>query len=213
MKGIGIYMIEDKRVEKRNKATDYKEALTQSDVKKKFNFKRELLSWVIIIAIAYICAKLVTNYVIIKSIIPTESMENTVMKNDKIVGNRLAYLFSSPERGDIVIFKYPDDESQNYLKRVIGLPGETVEIKEGSVYIYNASGELIEGPLEEPYLKEEMYTEGILSYTVPENSYFMLGDNRNVSKDSRYWENTFVKKDKILAKAWFRYSPNLSWLK
>ena len=107
-------------------------------------------------------------------------------------------------RGDIVIFKYPDDESVDYLKRIIGLPGETVEIISGKVYI---NGEL----LDEPYLSEEP-TGDFGPYQVPEDSYFMLGDNRAVSKDSRYWHNTYVKKDKIIAKAFVMYWPSLKWL-
>ena len=87
------------------------------------------------------------------------------------------------------------------LKRVIGLPGETVEIVDGKVYI-NGS----DTPLEEPYLPEPM--EGSYGpYTVPEGSYFMLGDNRNNSRDARYWENKFVKKEKIIAKVLFCYYP------
>ena len=114
------------------------------------------------------------------------------------------YDFNEPERGDIVIFKYPDDESVDYLKRIIGLPGETVEIISGKVYI---NGEL----LDEPYLSEEP-TGDYGPYQVPEDSYFMLGDNRAVSKDSRYWHNTYVKKDKIIAKAFVMYWPSLKWL-
>lgn len=120
------------------------------------------------------------------------------------MGLRLYYDFKEPERGDIVIFKYPDDESVDYLKRIIGLPGETVEIISGKVYI---NGEL----LDEPYLSEEP-TGDFGPYQVPEDSYFMLGDNRAVSKDSRYWHNTYVKKDKIIAKAFVMYWPSLKWL-
>ena len=62
-------------------------------------------------------------------------MESTIMPNDKIIGNRIAYLFSEPKRGDIIIFKYPDDETENYVKRIIGLPGEKIQIIQGKVYI------------------------------------------------------------------------------
>ena len=115
------------------------------------------------------------------------------------IGFRLAYLFHEPERGDIVIFKYPDDESQNFVKRVIGIPGDVIQISNGHVYV---NGE----QLEENYLREPMNNDGEeLTYVVPADSYFMLGDNRNNSKDSRYWTNTFVSKDKIIAKVSFRY--------
>ena len=91
--------------------------------------------------------------------------------------------------------------SQLYIKRVIGLPGDKVQIIDGKVYINDS-----ETPLDEPYLPEP--PEGDYGpYYVPEDSYFMLGDNRNWSKDSRFWTNTYVKKEKVLAKAIFRYYP------
>lgn len=108
---------------------------------------------------------------------------------------------SGPERGDIIIFKFPDDESQNYVKRVIGCPGDTVKIEGGKVYV---NGEL----LEEDYLKETWtVATGPYTFEVPEDSYFVMGDNRNNSYDGRYWTNTYVKKSKILGKAIFRYWP------
>ena len=126
-------------------------------------------------------------------------MENTILTGDRLIGFRLAYLFHEPERGDIVIFKYPDDESQIFVKRVIGIPGDVIQISNGHVYV---NGE----QLEENYLREPMNNDGEeLTYVVPADSYFMLGDNRNNSKDSRYWTNTFVSKDKIIAKVSFRY--------
>ena len=126
-------------------------------------------------------------------------MKDTINGGERIVGLRLAYAFSSPKRGDIIIFKYPDNESTKYVKRVIGLPGDTVSFKDGDVYI---NGE----KLNEPYLKTQHSTyTSVESYTVPEGSYFMLGDNRENSKDSRFWNNTYVKKQKILAKVMFRY--------
>lgn len=170
-------------------------------------FFKEVLSWIYTIGAALILAYLLTNYVIINAVIPSGSMENTILKGDKLIANRLSYIFSEPERGDIVVFKYPDDETIPFIKRVIGLPGETVEIIDGVVYI---DGE----PLEDEYIKEPMDTsrgdKG--PYLVPEDSYFMLGDNRNDSKDSREWINTYVEKDKILGKAVFRYYPRLTYL-
>ena len=120
---------------------------------------------------------------------------------DRVIGNRLAYTFGDPQRGDIAIFKFPDDESQLFIKRVIGLPGDKIQIINGLVYV-NDSAE----PLEEDYLPEEP-TGDFGPFYVPEDSYFMLGDNRNYSKDSRLWENTYVKRDKVLAKAVLRYFP------
>lgn len=172
------------------------------DVKK----KSEIFSWVKLIITAFIIAIAINNFVIVKAEVPSGSMENTVMTHDQIIGYRLAYLFSQPKRGDIVMFPFPDDESVKYLKRIIGLPGEVVEIIDGKVYI-NGSAE----PLEEDYLKEKP-NGSFGPYTVPEDSYFMMGDNRNSSLDSRFWEHPFVKKDKIIGKAVFRYSPSLSFI-
>ena len=160
---------------------------------------KEIFSYVVIFAAAVIIAFCVNKFVIINAHVPTSSMDPTISINDKLIGNRLAYLFKNPERGDIIIFKFPDDESQIFIKRVIGLPGETIQIVEGELFI---DGELIE----EDYIKDSMHG-NYGPYEVPDNSYFVLGDNRNVSEDSRFWKNTYVRKNKILAKAWFRYSP------
>ena len=125
--------------------------------------------------------------------------DNTIWEGDRLFGFRLAYKFSEPKRGDVIIFKYPDNESENYVKRVIGLPNEIVQIKEGHVYINGDE-------LDEPYIKEYIYDDGEThTYIVPDGCYFMLGDNRNNSKDSRYWTNTYVKKEKIIAKVLIRY--------
>jgi len=168
---------------------------------------RELLSWIIVIGLALGAGYLINNYVILKAEIPTGSMENTLMVNDKLIGNRIAYLFSEPERGDIVMFDFPDDESKLYVKRIIGLPGDHIEIVDGKVYINNS-----ETPLDEPYLAEVM-TGSYGPYDVPEGCYFVMGDNRNHSYDARSWQNTYVSREKIECKAWFRYSPNFTWVK
>lgn len=164
---------------------------------------KEVLAWVLTIVLAILAAKLINAYVIIKAEVPTGSMEHTIEVDDCILGFQLAYLVQEPERGDIVIFPFPDNPETIYVKRIIGLPGETVEIKNGFVYI---DGE----PIEEPYLKEEMFGE-YGPYIVPEDSYFMLGDNRNSSADSRKWQNTYLKKENIMAKVLFRYSPRFYW--
>ena len=157
---------------------------------------RELFQWVAAIVAAVLIALAIDNFVIVNAQIPSGSMENTIMTGDRVIGNRFAYSFS-----DIIIFRYPDDERQLFIKRIIGLPGETVEIRDGKIYL-NGSDE----PLEDVQTKETMVG-SYGPYTVPENSYFVMGDNRNDSKDSRYWTNTFVTKDEILGKAIFRYWP------
>lgn len=163
----------------------------------------EVFSWILTMAAAVALALVLKNFVIINAEVPTGSMENTIMPGDDLLGFRLAYLNSKPERGDIIIFKFPDDETQKYVKRVIGLPGDTVTINDGKVYINNSTE-----PLEEDYLKEDwVKAAGPYVYQVPEDSYFVMGDNRNDSYDSRYWINTFVTKDKIIGKALFIYYP------
>ena len=119
--------------------------------------------------------------------VPTGSMENTIQPGDRLLGLRLTYLFSDPQRGDIAVFRYPVDEAlgkkTNYIKRIIGLPGETVEIRQGKIYIDGS-----DTPLEEDYLKEEWTVKNDgFTFEVPDDCYLMLGDNRNNSSDARYW--------------------------
>ena len=174
---------------------------------KKKSLWKELWEYVKMILFVVIVVLVVDNFLLINAVIPSESMENTIMTGDRIFGNRLAYLFDDPERFDIVIFKYPDDESQRFIKRVIGLPGETVEIREGKVYI-NGS----DTPLDDSFTPETPVG-NFGPYTVPEGCYFMLGDNRNNSRDSRMWDNPYVKKEQILGKAVLRYFPGIEVLK
>lgn len=163
---------------------------------------KEIISWVLVVAIAIVTALLINRFVICKVSSPTASMEETIMIDDRVVMFRLAYLFSDPKRGDIVVFEYPDDPSQDFIKRVIGLPGETIEGRDGVVYI---NGEA----LKEDYLPEK--AEGDFGpFEIPDDSYFMMGDNRNISLDARYWDNKFVSKDKLQGKAIFKY-PDFTW--
>lgn len=174
---------------------------------KEVNLFREVLSWVLTFSAAIAAALFIKCFIIITAFVPSGSMENTIMTNDNLVGFRLAYLFDEPKRGDIVIFYYPDDESQKFIKRVIGLPGDKVEIRDSKIYI-NGSEE----PLNEPYLKEDwVIANGPYEYNVPEGCYFMMGDNRNDSKDSRYWIHTYVSSDKIIGKAELIYWPIKHW--
>ena len=169
--------------------------------KKKGVFLKELLQWAAAIILAAAVAIAADHFLIVNAQIPSGSMENTIMPGDRIIGNRLSYAFADPERFDIIIFRYPDDESQLFIKRIVGLPGETVEITDGKIYI-DGSAE----PLDDVETKEP--TSGTFGpYKVPEDSYFVMGDNRNNSLDSRFWENTFVSRDEILGKAVFRYWP------
>ena len=163
--------------------------------------KTEILSWIKLILIILICTFLLRRYVIVNAEVPSSSMENLIEPGDRLVGFRMAYLKEEPKRFDVIIFRYPVDESQSFIKRVIGLPGETVTVKDGKIYIDGK-----EQTQAVSFCPEEM-AGSFGPYEVPEDSYFVMGDNRNNSLDSRYWDNTYVKKEAILAKAGFRYWP------
>ncbi len=166
---------------------------------KKGSFIKDTLT-IIIAAVAL--AMLLKTFIVDTRMIPTTSMYPTIEISDRLIVSKLSYLFDNqPARGDIVVFEPPAELNEKYdlIKRVIGLPGETLEVREGSVYI---NGQ----PLEEDYLAEPPdYEYGPI--TVPEGSYFMLGDNRNASYDSHRWLNPYIPKDDIKAKALCRYWP------
>ena len=162
----------------------------------------EVASWSIIIGIAIILATFINDFIIMKAEIISGSMLDTLEVDDVYLGNRLAYVFGEPERGEIVFFKFPDNEDETFVKRVIGLPGEKLEIIDGKVYINDS----IE-PLDEPYLREKPRKEDFGPVVIPEDCYFMMGDNRNHSHDSRAWDTTYVTRDQLLAKAWIRIWP------
>lgn len=156
----------------------------------------------VIVLCALALAVVLKSFIIDTRAIPSSSMVPTIEEGDRVILWRLAYIFnSSPERGDIIVFNPPAElnEKDDLIKRVIGLPGETVEIKNGLVYI---DGD----PLDEDYLKEPPDYE-FEPVTVPEDSYFMMGDNRNNSKDSHEWINPFIHEDEIKGKAIYRYWP------
>lgn len=167
----------------------------------KSEVNKEVISWVKTIVFAVIFAMLINNFIIVNASVPTSSMESTIMPGDRIVAFRMSYVFSDPKRFDVVVFKFPDDEKKLFVKRIIGLPGETVEVKDGKVYI---NDELLED--DEKYIKEEAFFNSG-PYLVPEDKYFMMGDNRNMSEDSRFWKNTFLSREKILGKVIFKYFP------
>ena len=190
-----------------------------NDIEEDFDLRKEVISWLLSLAFVIVAVLIINNFIIVNAQVPSSSMENTIMPGNRLIGTRFSYWFSEPERGDIVIFHYPLDEKIIYIKRVIGLPGETVKIEDGKIYINDS-----ETPLDEPYLKEEWLVENTgFSYTIPEDCWLMLGDNRNNSADSRYWPQkaletglvssieegrekySFVHSDQIMARAVFRY--------
>ncbi len=178
----------------------------QTGLDKAKSVLKETLSWAIVIVIAIALSLIITKYVIFKAIVPTSSMEKTIMTDDKLVGWRI---FNKVQRGDIIIFLNPDKpdnyegENKYLVKRVIGLPGETLEIVDGVLYINNKK-------LDEDYLAEEMLG-SYGPYQIPDGCYFMMGDNRNHSADARLWENKYLSKDKMVAKVLFKYSPKFKW--
>ena len=178
----------------------------------------------------YVIAFVLITFVIANSEIPTGSMENTIMTKSRVIGSRLHYTFGSPKRGDVAIFVFgwqcpecgvmvegdkqevcPACDSEigrrgktvYYVKRVIGMPGDTIDIADGKVYL-NGS----DTPLDEPYLAEPMDPSETFHFEVPEGCYFMMGDNRNYSLDARYWNNPYISEDKMVAKVLFTYFPS-----
>lgn len=192
---------QDFQVENFNETTYDKGSAEQPPQQQEPSVFREIMSWVIPIVVAVALVLVLKTYVIINANVPTGSMENTIMTGDNLIGFRLAYKFSDPQRGDVIIFPAPDNPQEKYIKRIIGLPGETVTIEDATVYI---DGEV----LEEDYLPEEwVVMNDDLEYQVPEGCYFVMGDNRNNSEDARYWTNTYVKGEDIIGKALFIYWP------
>ena len=167
---------------------------------------KEIRDYIFLIILAFAFAFLMNKFVYANAEVPTGSMIPIVQPGDRLIINRLSYLFEDPKRGDIVMFAYPDNEKKNYLKRIIGLPGEKLEIREGLIYINDRKT-----PLSENYLNDEPNGD-FGPYNIPEGCYFMLGDNRDNSLDAREWKNKYVKKEKIVGKAWLKYYPRLTLL-
>jgi signal peptidase I len=156
-------------------------------------FREVAITVLIAVAVFALLRLTVQSYTVVMS-----SMEPNFQEGECIMVNKVCYHSSGPQRGDVVVFNPPFQSQYPYIKRVIGLPGETVEIKNGNVFIDAI-------PLEEDeYIKERPnYTMPVMQ--VPENQYFVLGDNRNNSNDSSHdWT---VPPDNIIGRAWFIYWP------
>ena len=168
---------------------------------KEVNIVRDLLSLIIYIGIVIVICFLIVTYVGRRTLVHGSSMDPTLQDGDSVWVNMLAYRFSDPERYDIIVFPYSDDV--NYIKRIIGLPGETIQI--------NSNGDiLINGKiLQEPKQFARMVTSGVAiePITLGPDEYFVLGDNRVNSKDSRYPEVGNIKRERIIGKAVFRLTP------
>ncbi len=129
------------------------------------------------------------------------SMEPSFFQGQRVVVLKVVYWFGEPQRGDVVIFRAPDGSDEEFIKRIIGLPGDTVEIIHGVTYINGFQ-------LEEPYVKRS-FTYSLPEQTIPEENYFVLGDNRDVSNDShRGW---FMPRSHLIGKAWLVTWPPSDW--
>ncbi|WP_300257704.1 signal peptidase I [Clostridium sp.] len=153
---------------------------------------KSLKEYISIIFVAIILTFLVNKFLVFKIVVPTPSMAPTIEPGDQLFATRI-YNLSNMKRGDMIVF-YSKEFDEKMIKRLIGLPGERIEIKEdGTVYVNNER-------LDEHYIK---YPGGKvnINFEVPEDKYLLLGDNRDNSKDARYWSNQYIDGDDILGKA------------
>jgi len=170
---------------------------------KKDKLKKELLSWIRTIVMAVVLGLIINSTLITSAQVISGSMENTIMTNSRVVGLRVAYVFSEPNRFDIILFHPPDEDSDfPYVKRIIGLPNEKVDIVDGRVFINDS---II--PLDDSFIKG-VARGNYNSFYIPDNCFFVMGDNRNGSVDSRHWNNSFVSRDSIIAKLYIELFPN-----
>jgi signal peptidase I len=169
---------------------------------KKVNAVKEVLSMVLYVAAVLLITFLIVRYVGQRTQVDGHSMEPTLYDNDNLIVDKISYRFKDPERFDIIVFPYQYKENTYYIKRIIGLPGETVQIVDGNIYI---NGEL----LEENYGKETMVSSGraINEIQLGDDEYFVLGDNRNHSEDSRFEDVGNIKRSDIIGRAFIRIWP------
>ncbi len=167
--------------------------------------KREIREWVESLLVAVILALVIRTFVVQAFKIPTGSMRPTLLEGDRILVNKFLYKFKEPERGDIIVFKYPGDEKKDFIKRLVAREGEEVSIKDGDIFI---DGARVEEPFiirKNHYYNKEPYGAAGAEIIVPEDSYYVLGDNSASSRDSRYWG--FVPEENLVGKAFFLYWP------
>lgn len=138
-----------------------------------------------------------------------QSMEPNFHNGDYLIVDEITYRFSEPERGDVLVFKFPDNPSFRYIKRAIGLPGEKIEIKDGKVIITNDKEEIVLD--ESNYLSSSIKTTGDISVVLENNEYFVLGDNRSYSSDSRRWG--VLPRENIIGKVFLRAWPITAFAK
>ncbi len=158
---------------------------------------REVLITVVLALIIFFAAQAtIQTFVVVMT-----SMEPSFYDGQRLVVNKAVYIFGEPERGDVVIFRAPNGQNEDFIKRVIAIPGDTVEVKNRAVYVNDVK-------LDEPYIKNPpSYT--LAKKEIPKNSYFVLGDNRDHSNDSHHgW---FAKREDMIGKAWLMTWPPTDW--
>lgn len=171
----------------------------------KESFKQFAFETLKIIIISLVIILPVRYYLVQPFYVKGQSMEPNFHDNEYLIINEISYRLNLPERGDIIVFKYPKNPSEFYIKRIIGLPGETVKIKDNQVVIYNVEfpgGKILD---ESGYLVSGTETAGSISVILGETEYYVLGDNRASSKDSRYFGP--VDKKYIIGRTWLRGWP------
>ena len=163
---------------------------------------KEILGWILYIAVILGVTYLVITYVGQRTRVSGDSMESTLHTGDNLIVDKLSYHFRDPERYEIIVFPYRHEENTFYIKRIVGLPGDTVQIKDGYLYV---NGERSD----ENYGLERMLTAGIAAEEIllGEDEYFVLGDNRNNSSDSRDPGVGVLKREEIIGRAWVRIWP------
>ena len=171
-------------------------------------FYSELCFWGSTLFIAVFVSFLIITFIGERTGVSGHSMEPTLHHMDSVLVDKLTYRFRDPKRFEVVVLPNPADRKEKLVKRVIGMPGETVEIRSGTVYI---DGRIISRDYSKDHMTFPINVEG--SITLKKDEYFVLGDNRNYSRDSRFWNNPYVAEDKILGKAVLRYFPGIKLLK
>ena len=172
------------------------------ETEEKPNVMRELLGMLVYVGIVLAITFLIITLVGQRTHVSGESMENTLDDGDQLIVDKLTYRFHDPERFDIIVFPFRYKDNTYYIKRIIGLPGETVQIADGEIYI---NGEV----LEESYGREVMQDAGLAAepITLGDDEYFVLGDNRNYSSDSRDPSVALIHRKEIIGRAWLRIWP------
>lgn len=174
---------------------------TPNEPVRRESFFSELLRFALIALLIVLPVRL---FVAQPFIVSGASMEETFATGQYLIVDQLTYHFEEPKRGDIVIFRYPNDPSKYFIKRVIGLPGDTVTITDGNVTITNDS-ETFQSPLSEPYVASANRSNGSLERTLGDGEYFVMGDNRGASSDSRAWGT--LPRENIVGRAFVRLFP------